>query len=366
MVIALVRRCAAFAVFLVVAVSGAHAAQRTFVSTGGSDANACTLAAPCRAFAKALTVTDVADEIVVLDSGGYGGVTITKDVSILSPAGVYAGISVFAATDGIVIAAPATKVVLRGLAINGQGGNNGVRVQSSEVHVESSVISNLTQGGILVEGGTSVRVSGTVVRSNADGLRVVPAAGSVSVLVRDSEFSNHSAAGISVAPSGGATAALVTVERSSTTKNGSGLIATTTGGANGTLIVMQSVTSENAVAGVSSNGAGANVLVRETAITRNGFGLLQSNSGLLNACGGNLLVANTTAQSGAINTSSCLDVAAGAGTVTSVATGTGLSGGPITTSGTVNLASTQLLPTVACAPTQIPKPELTYAHRVRC
>ncbi len=45
--------------------------------------------------------------------------------------------------------------------------------------------------------------------------------------------------------------------------------------------------------------------------------------------------------------------AGGAGTVTSVATGAGLTGGPISTSGTVGLASTQLLPTTACATSQI-------------
>ena len=41
--------------------------------------------------------------------------------------------------------------------------------------------------------------------------------------------------------------------------------------------------------------------------------------------------------------------------VTSVATGAGLTGGPITTTGTINLAATQLLPTTACANNQIPK-----------
>ena len=51
----------------------------------------------------------------------------------------------------------------------------------------------------------------------------------------------------------------------------------------------------------------------------------------------------------------CATVSGGGGTVTSVGTGTGLSGGPITTSGTINLASTQLLPSVACGTNQIPK-----------
>jgi hypothetical protein len=46
---------------------------------------------------------------------------------------------------------------------------------------------------------------------------------------------------------------------------------------------------------------------------------------------------------------------ASGGTVSSVATGPGLTGGPITGSGTINLAATQLLPTIACTTDQIAK-----------
>jgi trimeric autotransporter adhesin len=51
----------------------------------------------------------------------------------------------------------------------------------------------------------------------------------------------------------------------------------------------------------------------------------------------------------------CAADAAGAGTVTSVATGSGLTGGPISASGTIGLATTQLLPTTACASNQVPQ-----------
>jgi hypothetical protein len=43
-------------------------AQRTFVSTSGNDANACSLTAPCRSFGAAITQTDPNGEIIVLDS----------------------------------------------------------------------------------------------------------------------------------------------------------------------------------------------------------------------------------------------------------------------------------------------------------
>ena len=138
-------RAGLFGVCAFFLLSSPHAAQRTFVSTGGSDANACSLVAPCRGFAKAITVTDPEGEIIALDSGGYGSVIVNKNVTIVSPAGVYAGISVFAATDGITVAAPATRVVLRGLTVNGQGGTHGVRIQSGEVHVESTIISNMAR-----------------------------------------------------------------------------------------------------------------------------------------------------------------------------------------------------------------------------
>ncbi len=148
-----------------------HAVQRTHVSAAfGSDANTasnCTAAAPCRFFQAAMTVTDNNGEVVVLDSGGYGAVTITQSVSLTAPTGVYAGISVFPGTNGVTIATPGVNVVLRGLTINGQGGSNGINMTAgNRLTVENCVISNLTQSGINVDTTATVRVTDTVVRDN--------------------------------------------------------------------------------------------------------------------------------------------------------------------------------------------------------
>src|SRR5215468_5945869 len=62
--------------------------QRAFVSTGGNDANPCSLAAPCRGFAAAVTAVAASGEVIVLDSGGYGPVVINKPVDITAPPGV--------------------------------------------------------------------------------------------------------------------------------------------------------------------------------------------------------------------------------------------------------------------------------------
>ena len=262
----------------------------------------------------------------------------------------------FSATDGITVANPATRVALRGLTINGQGGNNGIRVQSGEVNIESTVISNMGAAGVRSRPAATVRLSGVTARGNADGLRVQPAAATgVIVLVRDSEFSGNASAGVGVSPTAAGSNAQVTVERSSLVRNGAGASLDTSGTGSGTLVVMQSVASENTSSGVLSNGSGATVWVRESAVTRNANGLMQAASAVLNACGANLLAANGTATVGAINTASCLDVASASGTVTNVATGVGLTGGPITSTGTINLAGTQLLPTVACGTNQVPQ-----------
>src|SRR5262249_27657593 len=88
-----------------IASTGAYAlSNRTFVSGNGNDANPCSLSAPCRSFAGALTQTNAGGEIAVLDTAGYGAVTINKAVSIVNEEGVEAGITATSG-DGITITA---------------------------------------------------------------------------------------------------------------------------------------------------------------------------------------------------------------------------------------------------------------------
>ena len=99
-------------------------AQRTFVRSDGADANTCSIAQPCRSFTAALGKTAAAGEIIVLDSAGYGPVIINQSVAIIAPSGIYAGVSVFS-DDGVTVNGDATaNVVLRGLTINGLGGED--------------------------------------------------------------------------------------------------------------------------------------------------------------------------------------------------------------------------------------------------
>jgi hypothetical protein len=162
-----------FVLLLETADAGASA-QRTFVASYGSPANTafnCSLSKPCRAFGDAIGVTSPKGEVVVLDSAGYGSVTILQSISIIAPSGIYAGVSVITG-DGIAIGASNIIVVLRGLTINGQGGANGIDIlDSAMVHVESCVISSMNTAGIYQRDGT-LEVKDTIVRTSGLGVYV--------------------------------------------------------------------------------------------------------------------------------------------------------------------------------------------------
>ena len=81
----------------------AAAAPRAWVSaTLGIDTGICTRPAPCRTFTYAITKVDAGGEVNVLDSGGYGEMTITKSVTVNVASGVTAGI-VAAVADAVTI-----------------------------------------------------------------------------------------------------------------------------------------------------------------------------------------------------------------------------------------------------------------------
>ena len=142
-------------------------AQRAFVASFGNDANAasgCTLAAPCRGFQAAHTAVDAAGEIVALDTAGYGAITISKSVTIMSNPGVVAGITV-SAGQGVTIATPGVAVILRGLNLNNVGtGTYGIRMtDGSSLAIENCVVSRFANG-VRVETAARVKVIDSLVR----------------------------------------------------------------------------------------------------------------------------------------------------------------------------------------------------------
>src|SRR5262245_31901757 len=89
--------------------SSAHAqAFRTWVSGLGDDANVCSRTAPCKTFKGAILKTAAGGEIDILDSNGYGFVTITKSITIDGAGGLASILA--SGTTGIVIEAGPTDV----------------------------------------------------------------------------------------------------------------------------------------------------------------------------------------------------------------------------------------------------------------
>src|SRR4029079_242732 len=114
-------------------------ARRTWVSGTGDDLNPCSRTAPCKTFASAMSKTAAHGEINVLDPGGYGAVTITKSISIISES-FEAGVLV-SATNGIIInAAPTDVVELQGLNVDGLGRSlDGIKIlQAGAVHIRKT------------------------------------------------------------------------------------------------------------------------------------------------------------------------------------------------------------------------------------
>ena len=276
--------------------AGAGGPQRTFVSTGGSDSNPCSLALPCRGFGAAVAVVAANGEVIALDSGGYGPVTITKSVTITAPSGVYAGISVPPGVDGVVVNGPFVFVTLKGLTINGQGGNAGIDfIQGAELTVENCEIANVggssTAGILAVAQGAKVFVKDTTVRDSQNfGIWLKqPAAGQITTLVADNVAVPNS---VSVGVAVGGIGHLGTVEAylSNVTVTGSsqsGIVTDSLSGGSTLASVTNSTISGN-LFGVFSSGTGAKLVVATSTIARNAnVGLQQTSSAVLLSRGDN-------------------------------------------------------------------------------
>lgn len=141
-------KTAAFAVVLCLFSSAAFAqATRTWISGVGDDVNPCSRTAPCKTFQGAISKTAANGEIDALDPAGFGGVTVTKSIT-LDGRGFVAGILV-AGTNGVNVAAAATDtVVLRNLVFHAPSSPlAGVRIVSAKaVHIEDCTFVGFNNG----------------------------------------------------------------------------------------------------------------------------------------------------------------------------------------------------------------------------
>jgi hypothetical protein len=252
-------------VLLLAASSVANAqATRTWVSGVGDDVNPCSRTAPCKTFAGAISKTAANGTISVLDSGGFGAVTITKSITIEGDGALASVLG--AGTNGITVNAGVSDIVtLRNLIIEGANtGLNGIRfLNGLSLTVENCVINRFTLKGIDFEpaGAASLFVRNTVVRNfnfggTGGAIFIKPSGvGSASVSLTDVQL-QRSVFGVRAEGN-----SKVSIRSSTITGNsGDGVIAFSAAGSTPTVHVDSSLVTLNGT-GIRAEG-GANAIVR--------------------------------------------------------------------------------------------------------
>jgi len=310
---AFLKLIAAFAVGLALAgvVSTAPAQaqnQHSFVASFGNDANACTLAAPCRHLQAALAATISGGEIAILDTAGYNGgttVTITKAVSIVNPGGFEAAIAPPSFGAGIIINAGTNDAIsLRGLSIDGGGvaGTGGIAFNTgASLTLENCIIRHMATDGIDFESTTATSaftVSNTLVADNGGrGIYLIPA-GSITAVFNRVEVNNNGNHGIAVDGqfSAGSNTVNATVSDSVAAGNIEfGFYAfTQSGNAPTSLTVSHSIAANNGtgVRAEGLGGTGATVRLANSTVTGNVIGWQAVSGGVMDSYGDNYIDGN--------------------------------------------------------------------------
>jgi hypothetical protein len=302
---------------LALALAGPAAAQatRTWVSGVGDDANPCSRTAPCKTFAGAISKTAAKGEISVLDPGGFGGVTITKSISLNNVYSGEGGITSSGTTSIIINAAATDTVNISGLYLEGLGtGLNGINILSAQsVNIQDTYIKDFASAsgaGINVQPSVNdvkVSVSNSYIMHNGSvsgggGIVVKPTGSGKATLAVDNTAFASNGVGILVDGSITSTQTRATIRRSSINNSlnqgisviGKTAVATPTT----SVIVDDTFSSTNNAAGIRVDGLAASATVsRSTFSNNNGPGLVIGNNAVINTYLDNHSIGNTSADS---------------------------------------------------------------------
>jgi hypothetical protein len=288
---------AALAISVAIPCSSALAlANRVFLSArSGNDANACdNINTPCQTFAGTLPKLNPGGEAIVLDSGGYGPVTITQSVTIEAATGVTAFIHP-SSGNAITVNAGTGSVTLRGLVLNG-GPATGIRVISvGTLIVENCSIDGFAAGqgigiGILLSDTPSyITVKNTSITKNFSGISIfngneTTAASTVLISLDHVHLDHNGFTGLSNNPRGSGAVSRVTITNSTANNNVFGIATGNTADGLDHVTLEFCVVSNNSGDGVSTatTNAAATLRLSNCAITYNaGFGVRKSTSGTI-------------------------------------------------------------------------------------
>lgn len=250
-------RAVAVLLFLSLAfASAAHAqATRTWVSGTGDDVNPCSLTAPCKTYAGAISKTARGGIISTLDNGGFGAVTITKSITIEGTS-TNASLLTSGGSSAILInitdpADTQKAVVLRNLQLIGGGASiagNAIRViAANSVSIDNVSVNEFATNGIDV---------------------VAP---NVKVALRNFETHRVAGAAVHVLPSSGT--AVVDITGSRFSGSGRGVYART-----GATVVLNDTAITNATtAALNAEGTGV-IFANRAMLSASGVGALTSSA----------------------------------------------------------------------------------------
>jgi hypothetical protein len=276
-------------------------ATRTFVSGHGTDTGGCPLASPCRTFAYAIGQTATGGEIAVLDTAGYGPVTITNSVSIVNSGGVEAGIAAGSGATAITVNTGSSAAVsLRGLTIEGAGiaANGIVFIGDGTLEVLDCTVRDMTNNGISVtpsHNGQVLIANTTVAKNAVAGIFATgDGSGSLTLTINHSKIVDNgfSGGGFGFRMTGGSAAyAFATIDSSLIAQNGVGLSISQSGSNTITAFLVNTRILNNAAS--VSVGTGASIKLERTSIATAFSGGI-TNNGTITSFGDNAILDTVT------------------------------------------------------------------------
>ena len=287
----------------------AHARARVFVASYGNDANPCTFGSPCKTFQQAINIVDTGGEVTAIDSAGFGPISISKAVTVTSPAGVEAGIAAPASgAAAITVTAGASDIInLSGLTLDGAGVTNTTGIQfnsGGQLSIRDSAIRNFAADGINFLPNSSaltrLYVSNTLIADNGGlGLLVEPAGSGTTTGVLDhvhieNNGSNMLSDGLAVQTS--TQTINITISDSAIDNNSfSGVAAISQGATPVSVMVRNSIITNNRGDGLEASGSGANIRVTRSTISGNTSGWQIFSGGAVSSFGDNDIFGNGSA-----------------------------------------------------------------------